>query len=233
LKLLIRFLFVKKIYLNILSLLKEVPLTDSKKSNEHNTATSLSSKKRPSSVFPTHANLLNLPTSTNGTSGSNSNNLAVNNGNKEGTNGPGGLAVGTTVGGSSQPLPSNLLPTSGKTDLTNLIGVGLIGALNANGTSSTSLLMTNLYSSCSSIEESDFNKRLLSRLGCYLIISLVDSKEIGEMETFGHLISMVLQWFHLACYMPSDYSGDLLSKIRTQVNLFLKFNLNLLVFRQN
>ena len=208
----------------IKSLLKEVPLTDSKKSNEQNAATSTTSKKRPSSVFPPHASLLNMPTGGTGSAGNgNPNNLAVTNGNKDGANGVGGgLAVGgTAAGGSSQPLPSNLLPTSGKTDLTNLIGVGLIGALNANanGTSSTSLLMTNLYSSCSSIEESDFNKRLLSRLGCYLTISLVDPKEIGEMETFGHLISMILQWFHLACYMPSDYSGDLLSKIRTQVKI--------------
>ena len=201
-----------------------MPLTDSKKSNEQNAATSITSKKRPSSVFPPHASLLNIPTGGTGSAGNNPNNLAVTNGNKDGANGGGGgLTVGGTAvaGGSSQPLPSNLLPTSGKTDLTNLIGVGLIGALNANanGTSSTSLLMTNLYSSCSSIEESDFNKRLLSRLGCYLTISLVDPKEIGEMETFGHWISMVLQWFHLACYMPSDYSGDLLSKIRTQVKI--------------
>jgi hypothetical protein len=62
-------------------------------------------------------------------------------------------------------------------DLTNLIGVGLIGALNTNGYSNTSILASNLFASGSSTDESNFNKRLLSRYGSYLIISLINPSE--------------------------------------------------------
>lgn len=105
---------------------------------------------------------------------------------------------------------------STKPDLTNLISVGLIGALNNNGHSNTGVLANNLFSISS--EESNFNKRLLSRYGCYLIVSTIKPNEIDleNMQTFGKIVSMVLEWFHLVCYMPSDTSGELISKIRTQ-----------------
>ena len=67
--------------------------------------------------------------------------------------------------------------STSKGDLTNLLGVGLIGALNTNGHSNTSALASNLFASGSSIDESSFNKRLLSRFGCYLIISLINPSE--------------------------------------------------------
>lgn len=40
---------------------------------------------------------------------------------------------------------------------------------------------------------------------------------------------MVLEWFHLICYMPSDGSGELISKVRSNVIyisvlLFFYFN---------
>lgn len=106
-----------------------------------------------------------------------------------------------------------------KGDLTNLIGVGLIGALNTNGFSNTSALASNLFASGSSSDESSFNKRLLSRYGCYLIISLIDPTEFTpDIETFGRIISMVLQWFHMVCYIPSDASGEIIAKLRTRVN---------------
>ena len=38
-------------------------------------------------------------------------------------------------------------------------------------------------------------------------------------EIFGRIVSMVLEWFHLVVYMPSDSSGEIISKIRTQVRL--------------
>ena len=66
-----------------------------------------------------------------------------------------------------------------KGDLTSLIGVGLIGALNTNGYNNTSAFATNLFA-IGSTEESAFNKRLLSRYGSYLIISLIDPKEAVE-----------------------------------------------------
>ena len=28
---------------------------------------------------------------------------------------------------------------------------------------------------------------------------------------------MVLQWFHMVCYIPSDSSGEIISKLRTRV----------------
>ena len=74
-------------------------------------------------------------------------------------------------------LPSAL--NTAKGDLTSLIGVGLIGALNTNGYSNTSALASSLFASGSSSEESNFNKRLLSRYGCYLIISLIDPVDFG------------------------------------------------------
>ena len=76
----------------------------------------------------------------------------------------------------SPSVVSPIFSTS-KGDLTNLIGVGLIGALNTNGHSNTSALASNLFASGSSVDESSFNKRLLSRFGCYLIISLINPSE--------------------------------------------------------
>lgn len=119
---------------------------------------------------------------------------------------------GTSISGSSGLQTGQ----SARPDLTNLISVGLIGALNNNGHSNTGALATNLFSISS--EESNFNKRLLSRYGCYLIVSTIKPNEIDleHTETFGKIVSMVLEWFHLVCYMPSDTSGELISKIRTQ-----------------
>jgi len=129
-----------------------------------------------------------------------------------------------------------------KGDFTNLIGVGLIGALNNNGFSNTSVLASNLFANHASVEESGANKRLLSRFGCYLILSLVNPSEFGEIvstflsecsclsllnyslkkiqkEIFGKILGMTLQWFHLVCHVPSDSSAELIAKLRTQVIL--------------
>ncbi len=65
-----------------------------------------------------------------------------------------------------------------KIDKQNLISVGLIGALTNNGFSSTAAAIPNLLASA---EDSNFNKRLLSRYGCYLIVILIDPSEFGEM----------------------------------------------------
>jgi hypothetical protein len=135
------------------------------------------------------------------------------------------LAGGGGSGGVSNRGPAasvgnvNVLPIiqTAKGDLTNLIGVGLIGALNTNGFSNTSALASNLFASGSSSDESSFNKRLLSRFGCYLIISLIEpTSATSHLEIFGRIISMVIQWFHSVCYMPSDASGEIICKLRTQ-----------------
>lgn len=76
-------------------------------------------------------------------------------------------------------LPPGLSNTKG--DLSSLISVGLIGALNTNGFSNTGALASSLFASGSSSEESNFNKRLLSRYGCYLIISLIKPNESGDL----------------------------------------------------
>lgn len=139
---------------------------------------------------------------------------------------PGGGAAGqqTAGGGQSNPTANfaGVLPTA-KGDLTSLISVGLIGALNNNGTSNTSVLASNLFASGLSSEESNFNKRLLSRYGCYLIIALIKPNENEDLEIFGRIVSMVLEWFHLVCYIPSDASGELISKIRTNVSSHSRF----------
>ena len=122
---------------------------------------------------------------------------------------------GTGKGVSSTSTSSGMPP--GKGDLTSLIGAGLIGALNSNGFSNTSALASNLFA-IGSTEESAFNKRLISRYGSYLIISLIKPNEVVEdWETFGTIISMVVQWFHMVCYIPSDSSGEIISKLRTKV----------------
>ena len=78
------------------------------------------------------------------------------------------------------PQPVIAPPKAG--DLTSLISVGLIGALNTNGgMSNTSALASTLFASGASTEESNFNKRLLSRFGCYLIITVVKPEEIGSL----------------------------------------------------
>lgn len=84
---------------------------------------------------------------------------------------------------SSMPMPVIATPKGG--DLTSLISVGLIGALNTNGgQSNTSALASTLFASGASTEESSFNKRLLSRFGCYLIITVVKPDEIGTLVRF-------------------------------------------------
>jgi hypothetical protein len=128
----------------------------------------------------------------------------------------GGVGLsGLTAAAGGGGLGANLTSQKGG-DITSLIGVGLMGALNTNGFSNTSALASSLFSTGSLIEESNFNKRLLSRFACYLIYSLIKPSEVGDIETFGRIISMVLEWFHLVCYIPSDASGELISKIRTQ-----------------
>jgi len=103
-----------------------------------------------------------------------------------------------------------------KGDLTNLIGVGLIGALNTNGFSNTSALASNLFASGSSSDESAFNKRLLSRFACYLIVQLVPASQLPpDLPLFGRLVACLLQWFHAVCYVPSDASGELVAKLRS------------------
>lgn len=137
-----------------------------------------------------------------------------------GGGGAGGTAVGQSGAQSQQQstATANLpigLGSAAKGDITNLIGVGLIGALNTNGHSNTIALASNLFAA-SSPEESNFQKRLLSRFGCYLIINSIKPDEVGDVELFGRIISMVLQWFHMVCYIPHDASGELISKLRTQ-----------------
>jgi hypothetical protein len=131
---------------------------------------------------------------------------------------PGAAGGGGGVGGKSS---ANMASVGGATlatsqvkgDFTSLIGAGLIGALNTNA------LTSNLFS-IGSTEESAFNKRLLSRYGSYLIISLIKPDDfVDDWETFGKIISMVIQWFHMVCYIPSDSSGEIISKLRTRVNI--------------
>ena len=47
-----------------------------------------------------------------------------------------------------------------------------------------------------------------------MIISMLILNDLKE--TFGRLISMVIQWFHMVCYIPSDASGEIISKLRTK-----------------
>ena len=118
--------------------------------------------------------------------------------------------------------------------------------MNNNGFSNTSVLASNLFANHATVEESGANKRLLSRFGCYLMLSLVNPSEFGEIvnkfildldlhnnclfvfifkEIFGKILGMTLQWFHLVCHVPSDSSAELIAKLRTQVT-FIYFDRN-------
>lgn len=147
---------------------------------------------------------------------------------KPSASGLGLTAISPSGVGKTSTSTSSGLPAPGKGDLTSLIGAGLIGALNSNGFSNASALASNLFA-IGSTEESAFNKRLLSRYGSYLIISLIKPNEVVEdWETFGNIISMVVQWFHMVCYIPSDSSGEIISKLRTRV-IIVYFQLILII----
>lgn len=75
---------------------------------------------------------------------------------------------------------ANIPQTNNKGDLSSLISVGLIGALNTNGNSNPGGIATSLLVNGSPFEETNFNKRLLSRFGCYLIISSIKPNEQGD-----------------------------------------------------
>ena len=76
-------------------------------------------------------------------------------------------------------LGANLPSTKG--ELSDLIGVGLIGAMNTTGFSNASALASSIFSTGCLLEESNFNKRLLSRFACYLIYSLIKPSENGDI----------------------------------------------------
>jgi protein unc-79 len=97
----------------------------------------------------------------------------------------------------------------------NLISVGLIGAHSSNLHPITTSMASTILTGVSLVDNSSTNRRLLSRYGCYLIISLLKPNECEDLEIFGSIISMVLQWFHRVCYIPSDSSGELIAKMRT------------------
>ncbi len=91
-----------------------------------------------------------------------------------------GLSLPPILPNPNKTVSVNSSPSHGnKGDLTSLIGAGLIGALNTNGFNNTSQFASNLFA-IGSTEESAFNKRLLSRYGSYLIISLIDPKEVVD-----------------------------------------------------
>jgi hypothetical protein len=209
-------------------LLKEVPIVESRKNLEFmEQAKQQKSNNQLTAISPSSANLPNMghpgaPGSS--SSGMMSSPLLSGMGAGGGVGGIGGAGVGTSGAaggpgaGAGLATGANLTsPKGGGGDITSLIGVGLMGALNTNGFSNASALASSLFSTGSLIEESNFNKRLLSRFACYLIYALIKPTETsGELDTFGRIISMVLEWFHLVCYIPSDASGELISKIRTQ-----------------
>lgn len=185
------------------SLLREVPIIESRKNlefMEHNVKKTTSQPAGHVALnHPTTSNtnpgnsLLNLQASTMAlaTTSSASSPIAPSSPQPSLTN-------NNTTGQSPQPQapPLNNTPTlqhhaslvpnmaTPKGDITSLIGVGLIGALNTNGFSNTGTLASSLFSTGSLIEESNFNKRLLSRFSCYLVYSLIKPTEAGDIVSF-------------------------------------------------
>ncbi len=154
----------------IINLLKEVPIIESRKSLDF---MEQSMKKNTASASAILNNNTNNTNSNNNNSANNTNNNNNNNVNNSNSTNP--LSSGLAPHISSVNLGNNL--TTPKGDITSLIGVGLIGALNTNGFSNTSTLASSLFSTGSLLEESNFNKRLLSRFACYLIYSLIKPVE--------------------------------------------------------
>jgi len=133
-------------------------MVDPKKSSETASSPSKRTQAAGSASNAAATNLLNAPISSSAFPSSSSNNLSGSMNN---------LAL------SNQNMQGAL-----KIDKQNLISVGLIGALTNNGFSSTAQQLPNLLSQP---DDSNFNKRLLSRYGCYLIVILIEPSEYGEM----------------------------------------------------
>jgi hypothetical protein len=59
-------------------------------------------------------------------------------------------------------------------------------------------------------------RRLLSRYGVWLLAGLSTPTEDTVPSTFGHMLSMLFQWFNATAYLPNDKTGTALEKLKSE-----------------
>ena len=66
-------------------------------------------------------------------------------------------------------------------------------------------------------DESILNgRRLLSRYGVWLLVGLSTPNKETTHSTFGHMLSMLFQWFNATAYLPNDKTGTALEKLKSE-----------------
>ena len=59
-------------------------------------------------------------------------------------------------------------------------------------------------------------RRLLSRYGVWLLVGLSTPNADTHLPTFGHMLSMLFQWFNATAYLPNDKTGNALEKLKSE-----------------
>ena len=59
-------------------------------------------------------------------------------------------------------------------------------------------------------------RRLLSRYGVWLLVGLSTPNPDTHLPTFGHMLSMLFQWFNATAYLPNDKTGTALEKLKSE-----------------
>eukprot|EP00094_Tigriopus_californicus_P000131 TCALIF_00127-PA protein Name:"Similar to UNC79 Protein unc-79 homolog (Homo sapiens)" AED:0.02 eAED:0.04 QI:0/0/0/0.66/0.5/0.33/3/0/2591 len=59
-------------------------------------------------------------------------------------------------------------------------------------------------------------RRLLSRYGVWLLVGLGTPTTDTCLATFGHMLSMLFQWFNATAYLPNDKTGSTLEKLKSE-----------------
>ena len=67
------------------------------------------------------------------------------------------------------------------------------------------------------MDETTLNeRRLLSRYGVWLLVGLCTPTPDTIPGTFGHMLSMLFQWFNATAYLPNDKTGTALEKLKSE-----------------
>ncbi len=66
-------------------------------------------------------------------------------------------------------------------------------------------------------DEASLNeKRLISRYGVWLLVGLCTPGKETDPATFGHMLSMLFQWFNATTALPNDKTGTALEKLKSE-----------------
>lgn len=66
-------------------------------------------------------------------------------------------------------------------------------------------------------DDSSLNeKRMISRYGVWLLVGLCTPTADAAMPTFGHMLSMLFQWFNATSMLPNDKTGAAIEKLKSE-----------------